>query len=68
MASKKGYLKYKGGCGAVVKVPVNDLFHALAYQLAESLRPRTHRCDDSHVCIAHLIGGTFDEAQPEEKE
>lgn len=64
--SKNGYLRYKCGCGAVIKVPVNDVFHALAHRLKEYLRPRTHQCDPKHIGIAQFIGGTFDEEQDNE--
>lgn len=62
-SSKKGYLRYKCDCGALIKVETNDLYHALYYNLAASSRPQLHQCTATHVGLAHLIGGTYEEEQ-----
>ena len=67
MPSKKGTLNYKAGCGALVKVPCNDLYHATRYNMALTDRPIMHRCDDTHECKAVFISVTYDEIQEPEQ-
>lgn len=66
MPTKKGTLNYKAGCGALVKLPCNDVYHALHYNFAQTDRPQIHRCDDTHECKAVFISGTYEEAQDPE--
>lgn len=63
-ASKKGYLRYKcSACSGLVRVEVNDLYHALDYGSSRYLKPVFHQCDATHVNLAPFIGGTYYEEQ-----
>lgn len=63
MASKKGTLNYKTGCGVLIKLECNDVFHAMHYNFAQTDRPQIHRCDSTHECKATFASATYEEEQ-----
>lgn len=63
--NRAGRLRYRCICGALIKIDVPDVEQGIQ-DAFRTLTPKTHQCDETHVNIASLIGGTFTEPQPEE--
>lgn len=51
-------------CGAVIRTPYPDMFEALVTAAAGETSNPIHTCDEFQIGITELVGGNYDEGEP----